>query len=371
MPGTNASPHDWRRPHCDRPQSWFDPPLPPPPFPAPALLPHVVGVIITPPTGKKRLILSVYLPHDTTAYHQCLDFVASLPTLFPDTDILIAGDLQAPWATTSAKGEKLFSSLSPSFTRLPFTDPTFVPAHAPLISTCIDHMLTLPTDPWARMLGAICRTIPTSFTDHCALLLTVPASYIDIPPPPTPPTTKARPKLLRPIPKPALDAWAQAEALILDPTLVPTHAQLTALLGELSISPAHARPMSSLISTLNVLAGILTMALTEAYSRALHVLPKIAAPQPVHPRTQQAFWPRHIKQPIAIANARAKLLRSFIRAPPQPYHALTHLLQALHDHPLPDDAPATLTPPPDSPPSAELIPSLHKAHKRYVRSLIR
>ena len=76
-----------------------------------------------------------------------LAFIGSLPATYPNTDILLAGDFQAPWAPTTPKGSRLIAALTPAFARIPYPiDPTFEPYSQPAVHTTIDHFATTPHD---------------------------------------------------------------------------------------------------------------------------------------------------------------------------------------------------------------------------------
>jgi ribonuclease HI len=350
-------------------------------LPKKALLANIAGILIKPLLGRKRLIIAAYLPHSMADYSRVLEFIASLPGLpqYADTDILLAGDFQAPWAPTTPKGSRLTSALTPAYARIPYPiDPTFEPYSQPAVHTTIDHFATTPNDPWAAMPPSTVARIRSAYLDHHALLLTVPHSFLHLPPQSAAAPPEPRPsRLCFPIPEDRLQAWKHKEACLQEAAMHEANDILTQLHDLLSQSSPSEAQLDHHNAMLAQAAIALTSSLQASFGRAHQMLPKIAGPPPLHPRTGQPFWPKHIAKLHKACTHRCRLLRTILADLPAPpttpsassLEAAAPLLDALSAHLLGDRLTPALTPPAAADITVSILQDLLKTHRSLAESL--
>ena len=342
------------------------------------LSPHITGVLISPLAGNPRLVLSVYMPHCMELYQLALAFLSKLPALYPTADITVAGDFQAEWEGSSRKSTLLTSALTAFYAPAsPSTDPTFCPAHAPTISTCIDHILMLRDDPLLSSTAHTLSRTHTGFTDHKALLMHIPNSGLVFPPTTPSASPEARPATLkRPIPAGPLDVWAAGEELATAVASARASQTLRQLREDIDNTPSpHAH--AELLRRADVVSTSLTDELQASLTRALAILPQIAAKPPTR-RLDKPFWSRKHAKPHRTCHHRARVVRKLIHhvSSPPSSPALRPIwdvrASALYDSltslSLPPEAvhATELTPPPLHELTPASLQSLHSSHKKQA-----
>ena len=104
----------------------------------PALRRHIVGTFINPPGGLPHLVICVYLPQRTSTLRaECVAHLQSLPSWYPEAQILIGGDMQADWSAPGSDAPQGWAAMFPG-------SPTFCPAHAPDQRSVLDDFLATP-----------------------------------------------------------------------------------------------------------------------------------------------------------------------------------------------------------------------------------
>jgi hypothetical protein len=229
------------------------------------------AVEITLYDGSKAAILSCYLPQTLEAHAATCAALTQLPGTLPHSLIIMGGDLQGGWTTSSPKDAHI-AELPYHRWRGPML-PTFTPRQRPLMESCIDH-LTLWDPQGLTLQTSDITTIPTAFLDHRGVqgTLSLPIAIgPDFPPPsPRPPRV---PTFRYPIPEHSLDAWKSKVAIdshgAIALAVATGHALLASLPPHTSGSQSDPRsdtqiPGLDILGLANDIQTILGDALTEA-----------------------------------------------------------------------------------------------------------
>ena len=133
--------------------------------------------------GSKATIISCSLPQTTEARAAICDALTNLPGTLPHSLIIIGGDLQGGWDTTSPKDAHI-AALPYHRWKGPMLL-TFAPRQRPLQVPCIDHLTLWDPKGLSLQTGEVV-TLPTAFLDHKEVMgsLQLPISIEpDLPPP--------------------------------------------------------------------------------------------------------------------------------------------------------------------------------------------
>ena len=197
---------------------------------------------LTPRAGSKIIAVVAYLPQHNTIqgarnYQEVLTWLnKTLTENFPDTSLLVGGDLQAASSPNHCAHNQTIENFCTSTNLQPLGDPhtpTYTPTNTPL-----DHWLIhIPLNPQILPTLQIETTpIHTTYSDHRALLTTIPQIGI-IPPPTTTthttiPISGDHPPFVIAIPKTLIELYQLGNA-----TTRQAQDEATGLLSILNASP--------------------------------------------------------------------------------------------------------------------------------------